>query len=38
MTQATYMHVLLTFIDRRVNVWLRFGRPISEIVLDRSPP
>ena len=29
------MHVSLAFVDERVNVWLRFGRPVREIVLNR---
>ena len=31
----TPMRVSLAFIEHRVNVWLRFGRPAREIVLDR---
>lgn len=29
------MRVSLAFVEHRVNVWLRFGQPIREIVLDR---
>lgn len=29
------MQVSLAFVDQRVNVWLRFGRPVREIVLNR---
>ncbi|AVO42549.1 DUF2840 domain-containing protein [Simplicispira suum] len=32
---AAPMHVSLAFLERRVNVWLRFGQPVREIVLDR---
>lgn len=31
----TPMKVSLAFVEHRVNVWLRFGRPAREIVLDR---
>lgn len=31
----TPMKVSLAFVEQRVNVWLRFGRPAREIVLDR---
>ena len=27
--------VSLAFVEQRVNVWLRFGQPVREIVLDR---
>jgi hypothetical protein len=29
------MQVSLAFVDQRVNVWLRFGRPVREIALNR---
>ena len=29
------MRVSLAFVDQRVNVWLRFGRPVRETVLNR---
>ena len=29
------MCVSLAFVDHRVNVWLRFGKPVREIILDR---
>lgn len=29
------MRVSLAYVEHRVNVWLRFGRPAREIVLDR---
>ena len=32
---AAPMHVSLAFLERRVNVWLRFGQPVREIALDR---
>ena len=31
----TPMKVSLAFVEHRVNVWLRFGQPAREIVLDR---
>jgi hypothetical protein len=31
----TQMRVSLAFVEQRVNVWLRFGKPVREIVLDR---
>lgn len=31
----TQMRVSLAFVEPRVNVWLRFGQPVREIVLDR---
>lgn len=31
----TQMRVSLAFVEQRVNVWLRFGQPVREIVLDR---
>jgi hypothetical protein len=30
-----HMRVSLAFVEHRVNVWLRFGRPACETVLDR---
>ena len=30
-----YMRVALAFVEHRVNVWLRFGKPVREVVLDR---
>ncbi len=33
--QPVRMRVLLAFIERRVNVWLRFGKPVRETKLDR---
>lgn len=29
------MRVSLAFVEHRVNLWLRFGRPVRETVLDR---
>lgn len=29
------MHVTLAFVEERVKVWLRFGRPVRETVLNR---
>lgn len=29
------MQVSLAFVEQRVNVWLRFGKPVREIVLNR---
>ena len=29
------MRVSLAFVEHRVNVWLRFGQPVHEMVLDR---
>jgi hypothetical protein len=29
------MQVSLVFVEKRVNVWLRFGRPVHETVLNR---
>ena len=31
----TLMRVSLAFVEQRVNVWLRFGQPVRETVLDR---
>ncbi|MBD9394166.1 DUF2840 domain-containing protein [Acidovorax sp. ACV01] len=33
--RPTRMRVSLAFVKDRVNVWLRFGEPTTEIVLDR---
>jgi len=33
--RRVHMRVSLAFVDHRVNVWLRFGRPVRETVLDR---
>ena len=33
--RPTRMRVSLAFVEDRVNVWLRFGQPAVEIVLDR---
>lgn len=33
--KPTSMRVSLAFVAQRVNVWLRFGRPVRETVLDR---
>jgi len=33
--RLTPMRVSLAFVEHRVNVWLRFGQPAREIVLDR---
>ncbi|WP_369656401.1 DUF2840 domain-containing protein [Variovorax sp. V213] len=30
-----FMKVSLAFVEHRVNVWLRFGKPVREIILDR---
>jgi Protein of unknown function (DUF2840) len=29
------MRVSLAFVEQQVNLWLRFGRPVREVVLDR---
>lgn len=31
----TQMRVSLAFVEQRVNVWLPFGQPVREIILDR---
>lgn len=33
--QPIPMRVSLAFVEHRVNVWLRFGKPVRETVLDR---
>ncbi len=33
--RPTPMRVSLAFVEQRVNVWLRFGRPARETILDR---
>lgn len=33
--RPTQMQVSLAFVEQRVNVWLRFGKPMREIVLNR---
>lgn len=33
--RPAHMGVSLAFVEHRVNVWLRFGRPVRETVLDR---
>ena len=33
--RPTSMQVSLAFVDQRVNVWLRFGKPARETVLNR---
>lgn len=33
--QASQMRISLAFVEHRVNVWLRFGRPVRERALDR---
>ena len=33
--RPTRMRVSLAFVEDRVNIWLRFGQPTVEIVLDR---
>ena len=33
--RPTPMRVSLAFVEQRVNVWLRFGRPVRETVLNR---
>lgn len=33
--RPTSMRVSLAFVEHRVNVWLRFGQPVRDIVLDR---
>lgn len=30
-----HMRVSLAFVEQRVNVWLRFGHPVRETILDR---
>ena len=32
--RATHIRVSLAFVEQRVNVWLRFGKPSRETVLD----
>lgn len=32
--RQAHMRVSLAFVEHRVNVWLRFGRPLRETVLD----
>ena len=34
-SRSTRMRVSLTFVEHRVNVWLRFGEPSRETVVDR---
>jgi len=34
-SRPTHMRVSLAFVEHRVNVWLRFGKPAREIILDR---
>ena len=34
-TRPIYMKVSLAFVEHRVNVYLRFGKPVREIKLDR---
>ncbi|MGJ7484466.1 DUF2840 domain-containing protein [Variovorax sp. LT2P21] len=33
--RPTHMRVSLAFVEHRVNVWLRFGKPVRETTLDR---
>lgn len=33
--RTSLMRVSLAFVEQRVNVWLRFGQPVRETVLDR---
>ncbi len=33
--RPVHMRVALAFVEHRVNVWLRFGQPVREKVLDR---
>lgn len=33
--RPTPIHVSLAFVEQRVSVWLRFGRPVRETVLNR---
>lgn len=33
--RPVHMRVSLAFVEHRVNVWLRFGQPVRETVLDR---
>lgn len=33
--RPVHMRVSLAFVEHRVNVWLRFGRPVRETTLDR---
>lgn len=33
--RPTHMRVSLASVDQRVSLWLRFGRPVREVVLDR---
>jgi hypothetical protein len=30
-----HMRVALAFVEHRVNLWLRFGKPVREVALDR---
>lgn len=34
-SRAVHMRVSLAFVEHRVNVWLRFGQPVRETVVDR---
>jgi hypothetical protein len=33
--RPVHMRISLAFVEHRVNVWLRFGQPVRETVLDR---
>lgn len=33
--RPVHMRVSLAFVEHRVNLWLRFGRPVRETVVDR---
>ena len=34
-SRPAHTRVSLAFVEHRVNVWLRFGKPVREVVLDR---
>ena len=34
-SRPVHMRVSLAFVDDRVNIWLRFGQPVRETVVDR---
>ena len=33
--RPVHMRISLAFVEHRVNVWLRFGKPVRETTLDR---
>jgi hypothetical protein len=34
-SRPTHIRVSLAFVEHRVNVWLRFGKPVRDTVLER---